>query len=185
MPACAPSSWPESRRPRDKRRTLREAAATIGRPLVAATMPLSAAMATMAIVGILMALASLLVLEVVGQIAFRGQLPIDLGRAGLTILGTCLAFALYAALGACLGALVRGQVAAIVIVLVGSFAIEPLVGLIWSDYARWLPGSAVALVSAVGNVNGTEFLQALGALIAWVLVIGFAAGATSLRRDVT
>lgn len=139
----------------------------------------------MAIVGILMALASLLVLEVVGQIAFRGQLPIDLGSAGLTILGTCLAFALYAALGACLGALVRGQVAAIVIVLVGSFAIEPLVGLIWSDYARWLPGSAVALVSAVGNVNGTEFLQALGALIAWVLVIGFAAGATSLRRDVT
>jgi len=139
----------------------------------------------MAIVGILTALASLLVLEVVAQIAFGGQMAIDFSAGGLTILGTCLAFACYAALGACLGALVRGQVAAIVIVLVSSFALEPLVGLIWPDYATWLPGSAVSVVSSLGTIEGSVFLQAVGALIAWVLVIGVAAGTTSLRRDVT
>jgi hypothetical protein len=139
----------------------------------------------MAIVGALMALACLLVLEVVGQITFLGRMALNPGSAALTILGTCLAFALYCALGACLGALVRGQVPAIVIVLVGSFALEPLVGVIWPDYATWLPGSAVSLVGSLGTVDTAVFLQGLAALVAWVLVVGVSAGATSLRRDVT
>ena len=139
----------------------------------------------MALIGILMAVATLLTLEIVGQIVFAGRMAIDASGFGLTLLGTCLAFALYCALGACLGALVRGQVAAIVIVLVSTFALEPLVALIWPDYSTWLPGSAVSVVSALGSVDGASFLPALGALIAWVLVVGFAAATTSLRRDVT
>lgn len=139
----------------------------------------------MGVVGILMALACLLALEIVGQVAFLGRMAIDPGSAALTILGTCLAFALYCALGACLGALVRGQVAAIVIVLVGSFAIEPLVGVIWPDYAIWLPGSAVSLVGSLGTVEAPVFLQAVAALVAWLVMTGVAAVTTSMRRDIT
>lgn len=146
---------------------------------------LVAKVAAMAIVGTLMASGCLLVLEVVAQVAFLGRMPIGLGSAGLTVLGTCLAFALYCALGACLGALVRGQVAAVVIVLVGSFVVEPLIALIRPDYATWMPGSAVSVVGSLGIVEAPVFLQAVAALVAWLMITGIAAGTTSLRRDIT
>lgn len=139
----------------------------------------------MAVVGILLGGGTIVVLEIVAQVALMGALPVDFAIIGQMLLGTCLALALYTALGTCLGALVRGQVAAIVIVLVGSLAVEPLISLLWPEADRWLPGSAVALVSDFGVTEGSVFLQALGVLVGWTVLLGFAASVTSLRRDVT
>jgi hypothetical protein len=99
--------------------------------------------------------------------------------------GLALSTALYAALGASVGALVRNQTAAVAAVLVWLLAIEGLLAKVFASWAfvHWLPGAAGrALVRAE---EGLSAPAAAAAFAACVAILAAAATRISLSRDIT
>ena len=108
-----------------------------------------------------------------------GVSPYD--GAALKVLGaTLLGCALWAALGAAVGAVTRNQVSAIVGAVVWFLIAEPLVGSLVDDVRQYLPGAALGDIFG----NGGGLSRAGGTLVslAWIVVIG-ALGAVLVVRD--
>jgi ABC-2 type transport system permease protein len=100
-------------------------------------------------------------------------------------LGTILAAALTGAFGMGYGALVPGQTAAIVIVLIWLLVGEPLVSI--ADVERYAPGHVVASVVEAGN-QGSELLRfgpGLALAVLYVAVAGTLGTFVLKRTDVT
>jgi ABC-2 type transport system permease protein len=102
--------------------------------------------------------------------------------------GTLLAYAVYCVLGVCVGALIRNQVAAIVVALLWTVIAEGLVVAFLPRVGRWLPGGALAGVLQRPTLNGDAYLPvwaAVAVLLGYVAAFGLLAARTTLRRDVT
>jgi ABC-2 type transport system permease protein len=92
--------------------------------------------------------------------------------------------ALWGAIGVALGLLVASQVGAIVSTLIWFVVVEPIVGTLLDDTARYLPLRAVQALQG-GDVDGLSGLGGAGLTLAYLgafAVIGLAA---TLRRDIT
>lgn len=109
----------------------------------------------------------------------------------------CLAMALWAGIGVGLGALLRNQVAAVVVIIAFSQLVEPLarVGLTaWSatrDVAQYLPGAAADAMAGASLYNIGSSAQLLQWWQGGLVLAGYAAlfcllgGGLTLQRDVT
>lgn len=131
-------------------------------------------------------------------IALTGH-PTFLGDVGTwtSLAQACLGMALWAGVGVGLGALLRNQVAAVVVIIAFSQLVEPFarVGLAaWSataDVARYLPGAAADAMAEASLFNVGMQAQSLEWWQGGLVLAGYAAvfcllgGAITLRRDVT
>jgi ABC-type transport system involved in multi-copper enzyme maturation permease subunit len=109
--------------------------------------------------------------------------------------GVVVGSALLAAIGVGLGSLIRGQIGAVIAVLVWGFGIEQVIGGLSRSIAPYLPYTAAATLAGAGGGEGMPQLPSgLGALpfgaviplLAGVAVlVATAAAYTSVRRDVT
>ena len=102
--------------------------------------------------------------------------------------GVILGFVLYTVLGVAFGALVRNQIAAILIAIVWVLLIEALVVAFLPAVGKWLPGGAMnGLLQATGFNNATYLapLAAAALLLAYCLGLAAIAAATTLRSDIT
>jgi ABC-2 type transport system permease protein len=108
-------------------------------------------------------------------------------RVWATVAGGIAWNAVFAALGVCLGALIRSVTGAIAAALVWIALVETIVGqLIGSGLTRWLPLAAGEALGRVG-AGGGQLPQWGGAavLACYVLVLGAVAMSATVRRDVT
>jgi ABC-type transport system involved in multi-copper enzyme maturation permease subunit len=111
----------------------------------------------------------------------------DVGTIGAGVVASYAPFAMF---GVAVGAVLRNQVAAIVVMLAWSFVVEPLVLLLVPKVGRWLPGNAAdALTNQdAGQLSGYEPLPQWGAglvLLAYVAVLAALGGWLLARRDIT
>jgi ABC-type transport system involved in multi-copper enzyme maturation permease subunit len=156
--------------------------------------------AKMGLYGILGALIALVATAIVTIVVLAALLPFDhaplTASSVLTVLvGAVFGFALYAIVGVSLGALIKSQIAAIIIALVWVLLVEALVGLAFPAVSRWLPGGALQSVMDVsvttdmsGQLVDADRLPAWGGtlvLLAYAAVFGVIAMRTTLRRDIT
>ncbi|MGI5167576.1 ABC transporter permease [Spirillospora sp. CA-253888] len=110
-----------------------------------------------------------------------------------TILGgTVLAMGLYALVGLGLGALIRNQVAAIIVAVGWVQLVEAILTVALPSVGQWLPAGAVrAITRTSGGFGGMGELDTLpawgGALLLLAYGLAFAAVATftTVRRDIT
>jgi ABC-2 type transport system permease protein len=103
-------------------------------------------------------------------------------------LGAVASAALYGALGASVGALIRNQTAACAAVLVWLLAVEGLLGDVFdgSAFLRWLPVAAAhAIVRAEPAADSLSVPIALAVLVAYVATLAVAATRITVERDVT
>ncbi len=113
--------------------------------------------------------------------------PIDLiPRSVLEAFGgNLLAASLFGVLGVSLGAVIRNQLAAVIIAIGWAFLIEGIVSLFLSpDTVRWMPGFAAQAVVS----HGTELLPlwaAAGLLAAYATLGVLIATRLTLTRDIT
>jgi ABC-2 type transport system permease protein len=122
------------------------------------------------------------------------RLTLPAGDVVLTLAGAVAGSALLAALGAGLATALRGQVLAIVIVLVWFFIVEGIIALAVTGSGPWMPGGALQALAdgRGGDVAASALVSVLpqpmweGALVLMGYVAGAAAaGWASLRwRDV-
>jgi ABC-2 type transport system permease protein len=103
--------------------------------------------------------------------------------------GCVLYTGLAGALGAGVGSLLRNQVAAVVLLLVVLFVVDPAVAALVDDYAKYsLAGLATALTGApASEAAGNELLPFWAAALAWTAytsMVVAAAGWLTSRRDV-
>lgn len=106
------------------------------------------------------------------------------GRAAQLVLGTLAVSALWAALGAGVGAVLRNQVAAVIAVIVWVFVVENILLNVIPDVGRFMPGPAG---TALTGGDAEELLApAVGGLVlvGWVAVAAVAAVVLTRRRDV-
>jgi ABC-2 type transport system permease protein len=123
----------------------------------------------------------------------RGELRLE-GALGAASGRVALAFALTAALGVALGALVRSQVWAIAAAFAWFLIVESLLGLVaWlvlrddeevDRLVRFLPGSALGAVVGGDGPADLPFWTAAAVALGWVAVVS-AVSVVALRRDVT
>lgn len=121
----------------------------------------------------------------------KAHAPLTIGTVGTVLWGALLGMALYAVLGISVGALIRSQVAAIVIALVWVALLEAVVALALPAVGKWLPGGALS--AAMNSRLGSDFTEAdllpawLGALVLAGYSLAFLAIAsqTTIRRDIT
>lgn len=106
--------------------------------------------------------------------------------------GTVLAFGLYALVGLGLGALIRNQIAAIIVAVAWVQLVEAIVTFALPSVGQWLPAGAVrALTRTTAGFGGGDGLPTLPAWGGVLLLLGyglaFAAIATftTVRRDIT
>lgn len=124
-------------------------------------------------------------------LATRSHAPIDMDTVWQLLAGITGAFAIYAILGICLGALIRNQVAAIIAALVWMLLVEALLTVFVDWIGKWLPGGALRAVMQTTNVSGqggTEVLtQGQGALVlvGYAVALAIIASLTTMRRDIT
>ena len=131
-----------------------------------------------------------------------GTAPLTIGTVGSVLWGALLGMALYAVLGISVGALIRSQVAAIVIVLAFTQFIEPILrvagGFVdWlNEVTRFLPGAASdalagrSFYSSLGgpaavDTGALEWWQGGLVLLAFAIVFTLLGQLFSWRRDVT
>jgi ABC-2 type transport system permease protein len=103
------------------------------------------------------------------------------------LLGVLLATSLYGALGVGVGALVRNQVAAVVIALAWGFVVEGLLINLVPEVGKWLPGGAAAALTRRVTERGDLLPMWAGGLLFAAYAIVFAAIGSRfvVRRDVT
>ncbi|GLZ07940.1 ABC transporter permease [Actinomadura sp. NBRC 104412] len=140
-------------------------------------------------------LATVLVTAVVAVIALaiRGgptnplehDVPLILG-------GAVLAMALYSLVGLGLGALIRNQIAAIIVAVGWVQLVEGILTVALPEVGQWLPAGAVRAVtltsSAFGGSGTLDTLPAWGGallLLAYGLAFAAIAMVTTVRRDIT
>ncbi|GLW62240.1 ABC transporter permease [Actinomadura rubrobrunea] len=126
-------------------------------------------------------------------LAIRGGSASLLDHDVPTILGgTVLAMGLYALVGLGLGALIRNQVAAILVAVGWVQIVEAIVTVAVPQVGQWLPGGAVrAVTRTTGGFGGLDELNTLPVwggvllLLAYGLVFAAIAAVTTVRRDIT
>ncbi|MFI0367488.1 ABC transporter permease [Actinomadura sp. 1N219] len=106
--------------------------------------------------------------------------------------GTVLAMALYALVGLGLGALIRNQIAAIIVAVAWVQLVEGIVTLALPQVGQWLPAGAVRAVTFTTSVFGgpgeLDTLPAWGGvllLLGYGLAFAAIATVTTVRRDIT
>jgi ABC-2 type transport system permease protein len=151
---------------------------------------LAAKLVVHALVGLLVALAC--VVTTVGlaaaTLALRPHAPIEAGTVVQVQLGAVLSYTIYAAVGVCVGALIRNQVAAIVGALLWTALAESLTVSLLPEVGRWLPGGALQGVLQATPQRGGTYLPVWAAtliLLGYAAVFALLAARTTLRRDVT
>jgi hypothetical protein len=149
--------------------------------------------ATFAVIGAAFAVVNVLAVLVLTMLALIGKehAPITAGMAGTVLLGVTLGLALYAVVGVSVGALLKNQVAAIVIAIVWVLLVEPLLVLLVSGVGKWLPGGALNAamnVSIDADLTSADVLPVWGGaamLVAYAAVFATLASVTTIRRDIT
>jgi hypothetical protein len=154
---------------------------------------LLAKLAAVALTGVLFAVLSALVALglAAALLAARGA-DVTLDSTVLEVLaGVVLVLVLYGPIGIGVGALVRNQIAAVVLSLVWIFVAEALLIALLPDVGRWTPGGATNAVLQLGSAplaGGDALLPVWGgALLLAVYAAAFSAAgaALTLRRDLT
>ncbi|MBD0348534.1 MAG: hypothetical protein ICV59_05215 [Thermoleophilia bacterium] len=132
--------------------------------------------------GAVLAAAAVALTLAVAYVWISDEAAVDFGAVWATVGRLVLAGAIWGVLGVGIGALVRSQVAAIVLVFVWFFVLEPLLRVLieGSDY---LPGAALQALTEGGD---DVLSSAGGALVATVYAIAAALLGTlaTLQRDV-
>ena len=97
--------------------------------------------------------------------------------------GTVVAGACYAALGVCVGLLVRNQLLALVVALGWFTVVESALAILLPGVSRFLPGGAFSGVDTDG-IQLLPLYTAVPLIAAWVIAISLLALRTTLRRDI-
>ncbi|WP_017569529.1 ABC transporter permease [Nocardiopsis halotolerans] len=121
-----------------------------------------------------------------------GELNLVDNQVPRILLGSVGAYVVYAMIGVGVGALIRNQVAALVVSILWVFMLEPLLVVVpqLQDVGRWLPGGAVTALYDTGIDYGFGVADLLPVWVAALVLVGYAAVAvalasvTTLRRDV-
>jgi ABC-2 type transport system permease protein len=162
---------------------------------------LAAKISAGAIAGALSGLAAFLIVlgTALGFTLSRGY-PVPIGDATLARygIGHVLAGALLAAIGVCVGALLRSQLAGVIAVFVWSIIIESLIGGLFTATRPYLPYTAASSLAgdplggaAFGPAHdasgGTPlpFAATVALLAAMALVLALISARTTIRRDIT
>jgi len=105
----------------------------------------------------------------------------------LVLVGVVVAGGLWALMGVGVGALVRNQVAAIVVALIWVLLVEGIVTALFPKVGRWLPGSAAAALQNVARPNIGLLTWWAGGLLFAAYALAFAAVGSrfAMSRDVT
>jgi ABC-2 type transport system permease protein len=159
---------------------------------------LVAKMVAAAVVGLLFGLVASVIATAVGVAVAAGkgyQIAIGAGTIAAYAGGAVLACGLLAAVGVGVGALLRGQLPALIAVFVWVMAVEQVVGGVAPDAGRFLPFLAA---TTLGGADSTASmppippdLQPLAPaavvvlLAGLILLLGAVATRTTVRRDVT
>jgi ABC-2 type transport system permease protein len=118
-------------------------------------------------------------------LAGRGiDYSLDGGQTALLLLGTVAGAGLWGAIAVAVGALLRGQVAAIIAVLAWGFVAENLIFGLVPSVGRFGP---VHAVDALVGLDMAHFLPAAAGglvLVAWAAVLALAGVPAAVRRDV-
>jgi ABC-2 type transport system permease protein len=149
-------------------------------------------------VGLLFGLVASVVATSVGvAVAAAKGYEIAISTAAIAgyLAGAVLACGLLAAVGVGIGALLRGQLAALIAVFVWVMAVEQIVGGVAPDVGRFLP---VLAATTLGGADSTASMPPIPSdlrplapaavvvlLTALVLLLGVVAARTSVRRDIT
>lgn len=142
------------------------------------------------VVGLLAGLAGVAITAVIALPWLGSKDAISLGGGELP--GLLASIVLYAglagALGAGFGALLRNQVAAVVLLLVVLFVVDPAVSAVLDAYAKFsLNGLTTALTGGGGSGDNVDLLPVWAAALVWAgyttVLVGGAALLTS-RRDI-
>ena len=121
-------------------------------------------------------------------LAFRDHAPVSAGTLAQIDGGAVLGYTIYAAIGVCVGALVRNQVAAIVGALLWTVLVESLTVALLPSVGRWLPGGALdGVLQNTPQLGGTYLpvWAAVLVLVGYGAAFAALANRTTLRRDVT
>lgn len=154
---------------------------------------LVAKLAAVALTGVLFALLSAAFALALGiaLISFRdGALTLD-GSVFEVLLGVVVVLVLYGLIGIGVGALVRNQIAAVVLSLAWTFLVEQLLIALAPSVGRWTPGGATNAVLQLGSVRlagGSELLPVWAGivlLLGYAVAFSAAGAALTLRRDLT
>ena len=153
---------------------------------------LAAKLAAVSLAGLLIAVLSSLF--AVGAswalIAARGDALIFDRTVVEVLLGVVLCLALYGPIGVGVGALIRNQIAAVVVALAWTFLVEQLLVALLPEIGRWTPGGAASAVLQLGDVATTrgDLLPVWGGavlLVVYALVLSGVGARLTLRRDLT
>ena len=150
----------------------------------------AAKMAFFGITGLILgAIVALVILGLAAPLmAIRHAATISATDAVEILLAVPLAYAIYAILGVAFGALVRHQVAALVIALLWVLIVESLIVTFLPGVGRWLPGGAlVSMMHGTPESAGDHLSPPLAGLLLVCYAFAFAGAATraTLRRDIT
>lgn len=102
-------------------------------------------------------------------------------------IGTVVAFMLYSILGIALGALMRNQIAAIVISLVWVMLVEAIFIAILPSVGKWMPAGAASSMLQARALDGAKYLDPVPGgllLLAYAVAFGLIATFTTARKDV-
>jgi ABC-2 type transport system permease protein len=148
----------------------------------------TAKLAVYGMIGLLVAVVSTLVTFGAGAaLLSAGGYPVTTPDLPAILAGVTLSTALYAVLGVALGALIRNQVAAVVVAVVWFTFGDYLLSSLLPEVGRWLPTGAARAVGGMTLQSG-DLLPAWGGgllFAAYVVAIVLAARLLTLRRDVT
>ncbi len=103
-------------------------------------------------------------------------------------IGTFATFVLYSILGIALGALIRNQIAAILISLVWQMLIERLFLAILPNVGKWMPGGAASSLVEARSLDGAKYLEPIPGgllLLGYAIAFGVIATFTSAKKDVS
>ncbi|OOC55884.1 MULTISPECIES: ABC transporter permease [Nocardiopsis] len=121
-----------------------------------------------------------------------GELNLVDNQVPRILVGSVAAYAVYAMIGVGIGALIRNQVAALVVSVLWVFMLEPILVVVpqLQDVGKWMPGGAVSALYDTGVDYGFGAADLLPVWGAALVLVGYAAVAialasvTTLRRDV-
>jgi ABC-2 type transport system permease protein len=144
-----------------------------------------------ALTGLVVGLAAAALTAAIGLpwLSARDAPTLTTGQLLGLFLGGALYAALAAALGTGVGALLRNQVAAVVLVLVLLFIVDPTVSALVDDYAKYsLNGLGIAMSGGpASDVEGDDLLPFGVAALLWAgytAVLVLAAATLTARRDI-
>ena len=102
-------------------------------------------------------------------------------------IGTIAAFTLYSILGIALGALIRNQIAAILVSLVWVMLIEAIFIAILPNVGKWMPAGAASSMLQARALDGAKYLEPVPGgllLLGYAIAFGLIAVFTTGKKDV-